>query len=322
MEENDSQSHDMEQFFAPLIGPNFIGARVRHLTRHTKDLPEVNAHFLYPAFQNDRPAIDALVDALKYCILPFCTTKEELAKAKRADEAFPYGSPEIQRLLETAKRRFILSTKGPSKSGEGGELLLFAFIEHFLQAPIILSKMRLKTSARMPVHGADGVHARWDSKNNRLVIIFGESKVHASCPSAIKAAAKSVGDFANNVNDRKTYELQLTTDHIDLDGFPEGAKTELLRYLHPFATQEANRREDRFAILLAYESAVYGELEDVDSAELAFVERYREDLEHVLGHAKLHLKEHKVSLRHVDLFLFPLPNVQTFRDQFKDALRV
>ncbi|KML07909.1 MULTISPECIES: HamA C-terminal domain-containing protein [Burkholderia] len=318
MEEKDSRSTGMERFFAPLIGPSFIDARVRRLTRHTEDLPEVSAHFLYPAFQNDRPAIEALVDALKYCILPFCTTKEELAKAKRADAAFPYGSPEIQRLLETAKRRFMRATK----SGEGGELLLFAFIEHFLQAPIILSKMRLKTSTRMPVHGADGVHARWDSKNNRLVIIFGESKVHASCSSAIKAAAKSVGDFANNVDDRKTYELQLTTDHIDLDGFPEGARTELLRYLHPFATHEANRREDRFAILLAYESAAYGELEDVDSAELAFAERYREDLEHVLRHARSHLKEHKVSLRHVDLFVFPLPNVGQFRKQFEDALRV
>ncbi|WP_322003840.1 HamA C-terminal domain-containing protein [Paraburkholderia tropica] len=321
MEDGSAQPHDIEQYFEPLLGFHSIETRVRKLASADRATPEVNAHFLYPAFQNERPAVAPLVEALTESILGFCVTKAEIAEAKLADVKIRHGSPAIQRLISKAKRRFI-KAKESSKSGEGGELLLYALIEHFLQAPIILSKMRLKTSAQMAVHGSDGVHARWDARKNRLVIIFGESKVHASCAAAVKAAAKSVGEFANNIGDRKSYELQLTTDHIDLDGFPEESKGALLRYLHPFATEEANSREDRFAILIAYDSSGYVDPDDVDSAEDEFINYYREDLDRVLRLARQHLKDNKVSLRFVDLFVLPLPNVQDFRDMFKEALRV
>lgn len=310
------------QYFEPLIGAHMVQRRITRLSERTSLEPGVSAYFLYPAFEGGKPGIDALVRALKYEIPGFCTTKKDRARAK-ANDAAGIDMLETQMLIDRARSLFIKATGGKANSGEGGELLLFAFIEHFLRAPIILSKMRLKTSTQMPVHGSDGVHARWDSEGNRLVVIFGESKVYATLPDAMKSAAESVGTFANNIGGRKHHELQLTTDHIDLDGFPDQCKEALIRYLHPFATEEGSDREDRFAILLAYNSEAYGKLTGVASAkaEDAFIKHYKSKMAPALALAKRHLAAANVAFEQADLFILPMPNVQHFRDSFEEVLR-
>jgi hypothetical protein len=322
MEENNEVNPGFEQLFKPLIGKHHVLNRIRRLPTDGEFDPAVSAHFLYPVFERGKPAIDALIEALKLEIPAFCTTKQERAKALAQDREGRWDTFETQMLIDKARRLFIKATAKKKDSGEGGELLLFAFIEHYLGAPIILSKMRLKTNTQMPVHGADGVHARWDSEGNRLVVIFGESKVHATIHGALKAAADSIGSFVADVNGRKTYELELTTTHIDLDGFSEEYKDELIRYLHPFATEEGTRRHERFAILLAYTSSGYAKLDKVKAAEAekAFVADYTEKLLPALRLAKKHLGEAGVELETVDLFVLPLPDAQVFRDKFYEVL--
>lgn len=323
MEENKAVNPDFEQFFKPLIGKHIVLNRIRRLSPVEEFAPTVSAHFLYPAFERGKPAIGALIEALKLEIPAFCTTKQERAKAFAQDrEGGGFETFETQMLIDKARRLFIRATAGKKDSGEGGELLLFAFIEHYLGAPIILSKMRLKTNTQMPVHGADGVHARWDSDSNQLVVIFGESKVYASIQKALKAAAESIGSFVADVNGRKNYELELTTAHVDLDGFPEECKAELIRYLHPFATEEGTRRHERFAVLLAYTSSGYTKLDKVKAtdAEKAFIEDYNEKLLPALRLAKKHLGDVGVELDAVDLFILPLPDAQEFREKFYEVL--
>lgn len=63
------------------------------------------------------------------------------------------------------------------KSGEGGEVLLYSFLECHLNAPKLLSKLELKTSGDDYVKAADGVHFR-RSGPSTVEIIFGESKMH------------------------------------------------------------------------------------------------------------------------------------------------
>nr|WP_241023396.1 DUF1837 domain-containing protein [Paraburkholderia sp. Ac-20340] len=260
---------------------------------------------------------------MKLEIPAFCCTKRERARAQEIDRESGLDSFETQILVDKARSLFIKATVGKKDSGEGGELLLFAFIEHFLNAPIILSKMRLKTNTQMPVHGADGVHARWDDDSNSLVVIFGESKVHATIHAALKSASESVSSFAADIGGRKGYELQLTTDHVDLDGFPENYKEELLRYLHPFATEEGTRRQERFAILLAYTSEGYVMPDSVKAAEAeeTFLRHYRKKLAPAVNLAKQRLEKVGVDLEMVDLFILPMPNVQEFRDMFDKVLR-
>ena len=88
------------------------------------------------------------------------------------------------------------------KAGEGGEVILYSFLEGHLNAPQLLSKMALKTSTKHYVFGADGVHLL-PAPDGRHQIIFGESKMYgdekdkpgSSVKLAIKAAFKSMAEI-------------------------------------------------------------------------------------------------------------------------------
>lgn len=323
MDDKNAVNSGIEQYFEPLLGTHIVQHRIRQLPKPSSVDPAVSAYFLYPAFEGGKPGVDALVRAMKLEIPGFCMTRQERASAQAKDRESGLNIFETQMLIDNARDMFVQATGGRANSGEGGELLLFAFIEHFLHAPIILSKMRLKTNTQMPVHGSDGVHARWDSASSNLVVIFGESKVYATLPEALRSAAESIGSFVANADGRKDYELQLTTKHVDLDGFPEACKDALIQYLHPFATEEGSRREERFAILLAYTSNGYGQLDTVAmaKAETVFQADYNEKLASALRLAKKHLANAGVTLEQVDLFMLPMPSVQEFRDKFDEVLR-
>lgn len=57
-----------------------------------------------------------------------------------------------------------------SKSGEGGEELLFLLAEQILGLPQALCKMNLKTSGSMHFHGADGIHIGLTEDNSKLAL--------------------------------------------------------------------------------------------------------------------------------------------------------
>ncbi|ALU91512.1 hypothetical protein Hrubri_4367 [Herbaspirillum rubrisubalbicans M1] len=315
--------HQPEPHFDGLLGNRKVDARVRKCEIHEEGLPPVSAHFLYPVFRAGKPTVPELVKMLVREITGFCATKRQRREAKEKDFKSKYDSREWEDLADWAKGLFIKADASSGRSGEAGELLLYVFIEHYLKAPLVLSKMRLKTSPAMPVHGADGVHAMWDVDGKRLTMFFGESKLHERFSSAMSDAAESIGWLANNVNGRMDNELQLTTGHIDLDGFPAELQEYLLRYLHPYATEEGNRRNDRFAILIGYDYAAYEKLIAIapDAAEERFLESYRENLRQKLEAAQSHLQRHNVSLASVDIFFLPLPGVKAFRDAFNEELR-
>ena len=74
-----------------------------------------------------------------------------------------------------------------ASSGSGG-----ASVESPAQcAPQLIAKMSLKTNPKMPVHGADGVHVRYSKADKRLLLYWGESKVHADVGAAISAGFKA-----------------------------------------------------------------------------------------------------------------------------------
>lgn len=310
------------EYFKKILGKHYVDARIRKLTIHEDGLPPIAAHFLYPAFKRGKPSVTELVAMLMDEITGFCATKAQRREAKHRDAEDIYESKAIEELARWAKKLFIKAQAKESRSGEGGELLLYVLIEHFLKAPLVLSKMRLKTSIAMPVHGADGVHARWDEEGQNLTMFFGESKMHSTFAGAMKDAAKSIGEIAKNIDDRLNHELQLTTGHIDLDGFPDELREYLLRFLHPYITEEGNNRTDRFAILLGYDYHIYSKLTGIDNtkAEQEFLIHYKKSLRRSLETAQLHLNEQEIDLSSVDLFLFPMPDVQDFRDMFQEEL--
>ncbi|WP_260426832.1 DUF1837 domain-containing protein [Burkholderia sp. Bp9142] len=312
----------MSKHIRRLIGRHLVDERIRRLTVDTGHDAEFNAYFLYPAFRNGKPTVGPLIEMLMGEITAFCIAKEERRKAKLADKNLPYDAPAMDRLARRARRLFMDARQNQSRSGEGGELLLFVLIEHFLQAPIVLSKMRLKTNANMPVHGTDGVHAFWDDERNTLVTVFGESKLHKSFSSAVADAAESLEEFVKNVGGRYDHELLLTLNHIDLDGFPNDIKEYLIKFLNPFETEEGNRRLERFAVLVGFDAKQYNEVASLSlqEAEEKFRQLYESGAKKAIGTASSNLSTRGIDLASVDLFMFPIPSVDDFRSQFERAL--
>jgi len=132
-------------------------------------------------------------------------------------------------LLKKAIRKISQKTA----QGELGELLLYTLLEVYFDAPKILSKISLKSSRRMPVYGADAVHAQYF--NNDLILYLGESKLHTRFSSAAALAVKSITSILDKYED----EFDLIESHIDFYGLNEKIRTDLLDLLNPFS--EENR---------------------------------------------------------------------------------
>ncbi|AET66628.1 protein of unknown function (DUF1837) [Desulfosporosinus orientis DSM 765] len=144
-----------------------------------------------------------------------------------------------------------------NNTGELGELLLYCFLETHLNAPKILSKLELKTSTSMYVHGADGIHMlKLDNGNYQL--LFGESKTIADLTVALRDAFDSIYEFKNEVNEvgkEKSginYEKTLLYNNLDKEIFSEKERDFLKMIIYP--SRERNFEvDDAFGIFIGYE---------------------------------------------------------------------
>lgn len=311
----------LESGFSRMVARHSIDARIKAIDAALPAVPDVRAHFLYPAFKGRKPAMEALAKMLALEVTRFCATRSERRAAIAKDrEIGELESGATEQLAAEARRLFMKARGNRARSGEGGELLLYALIEHFLNAPLIVSKMRLKTSRDMPVHGADGLHAAWCTKNNALILYFGESKMHQTFSGAMKDAAESVAGLVTNADGRLDQELRLVNSFRDFDNFPPDGVEYLLRFLNPFESEEANRRIDRFAILIGFDYHAYEKLDSVPLAEVenVFINFYKAAIASKIDTARSHLTDNGVEPEQVDLFLFPVPSVDKFRASFEE----
>lgn len=119
---------------------------------------------------------------------------------------------EFRDLYIRAKETFIRIVK----SGEAGELLLFLLLEanDIIQ---LFSKMDLKTSGNMPVHGCDAVHIQ---VSGGVKFHFGHSKMNTSFADALADALKDVAKFAEkSLKERELHLVSSRLDEIKFDQF-------------------------------------------------------------------------------------------------------
>ncbi len=100
-----------------------------------------------------------------------------------------------------------------SNTGELWEILLYCLLESDLDAPKIISKLELKTSANDYVKWADGVHFKkiWDD----YLIIFWESKTVKSIKTWIAKALQSIHDFKNGIQRDKDWNDSKRFRYLD-----------------------------------------------------------------------------------------------------------
>lgn len=140
--------------------------------------------------------------------------------------------------------------------GELGELMLYCFLETHLKAPKILSKLELKTSNKLYVNGADGVHYL-KLPNGNYQIIFGESKMYTDLNSAIENALESIKEFKEEINkngEEKSginFEKDLISDNLEKE-FSEEDENFLTDLIYPKAKNDFYV-DDAFGIFIGYE---------------------------------------------------------------------
>lgn len=165
---------------------------------------------------------------------------------------------DLSRMGEFFRKTQVQFKAPDSNAGEGGELLLYSFLEGHLGAPKILSKMELKTSSEHYVHGTDGVHLL-EVAEGEYQLIFGESKMYgdatgrvgSSAKRGVQAAFASMGKVQEDDFDFDTWlvESELLKESLD------PAKVELLAtILFPPASGGAEiTKSNAFGVFIGFE---------------------------------------------------------------------
>lgn len=180
-------------------------------------------------------------------------------------------------------------------TGELGEFLLFCFLEGHLGAPKILSKLELKTSSEMYVHGADGLHYL-KLPNGNYQLIFGESKLHKSINTGLREAFKSIRDFKESINSKGqetsgiSFERSLMSSNLDRETFSKEEKLFLSSIIYPNQGEDSFNVDDAFGIFIGYEVDFENERKTLKNEE--FRERVEESVKQKIKSQENNIKKY------------------------------
>lgn len=299
-----------------------LSARIRALKHSvTCQYHGVTFRLHFPAFRADKPTIGELVEVIALYILRFALPRKKIVElhAEYSKLTPDQYDLRIGRLRQEAIELFKKAQKATNRNGEAGELLLYLLTEWVLGAPQLIAKMSLKTNPDMPVHGVDGIHIGYSKSDRRLVFYWGESKIYSNPSSAISAAIESVSTALSA--ESLGHELHLVEKHIDLSGLSEDAKKAILEYLDPM-TEASNQRIDVATCLIGFDFDGYAKVQGLAIAdvEMAFEAAALSEL-NLLGEtfAKA-LKGSGLETQTFEIFFFPFPSAQQFRDAFQSKI--
>jgi hypothetical protein len=319
----DSNEVDLEAAVAALRKDySKLSARIRELTHAVVcDSHGVVIRLHFPAFRQSQPTIHELIEAIVHYLAPFALPRSE---CKAVDDLYREVDVEefktkFAELLERAKALFIRANKTTHRNGEAGELLLYLLTEWIIGAPQLIAKMSLKTNPQMPVYGADGVHVRYSREDKRLLLYWGEAKLHADVGSAISAAVQSIVEAL--LPDKMQHEIELVKRNIDFSGLDEQEREALLKYLDRF-DETYNERHDVTTALIGFDYAGFTAVSKLDpsKAEAEFKVLARKKLTELAPTLATSLKDAGLEGRPVELFFFPVPSVADLRDIFQNKI--
>ena len=152
-----------------------IKSRIEEV-RYCIDIPETNSKgycYCLKVDANGRLRLQDLIEYIDFRIVDYAIPKKEIDEAK--NDLNNTGS--TRKIIQLRKKAENLFTD-LDKTGEGGEILLYILTQDILKLPQLISKMSLKTSAKMHYQGADGVHFRYNRTTGNLELYWAEAKIH------------------------------------------------------------------------------------------------------------------------------------------------
>lgn len=214
-------------------------------------------------------------------------------------------------IIRNAKTKF--QTKS-EKTGEVGELILFLLLEAN-GITQILSKMRLKTSAEMPVFGSDAVHVQ--AKDDELVFHFGEAKMYENFNGAIDSAINSIESLDGKQED---LEFDIITKNIDRSKF-EKFTDKILDYLNPYSENKENMKRSH-PIFIGYNWEILEDLTRRGNSSLSDYLKleYDKSLNDYSNRITQKISSSKAIDKNFEFFVIPFKNVTDFRKMFLEML--
>lgn len=313
---------DLEQFVAVLTADyQKLEVRIRKIFHTVEcECKGVTLRLHVPTVSQGQAKIAELVELLLDYMTTFALPRAEL---KAVSDKYGKITEEEYRIKRERLHReaidlFIKANRATNRNGEAGELLLYLLTEWILEAPQLIAKLPLKTDPNMPVFGSDGIHFGYSKKHKNLILYTGEAKLVADVGRAIAEAAKSIAKML--APDSMRHELRLVRRNLDFSGINESQKALLLSYLDPNEDHENyNKRIDVITCLVGFDFAGYRKLSptcgDDELSKLVRIE-----LEKWSAKIAADFTSSGINTRTAEIFLFPLPSVQTLRDLFQQRI--
>lgn len=268
----------------------------------------LHVHWI-PFDQNERPLVKRLARALAANAIDFCIPRTRIEQAK-AHLARTGSTAKLSLLDQEARRRFTHLLK----SGEGGELLLWALLETGLGIPQVLAKMAHKTDNQLHVNGVDGVHMT--AEGDRMAVYWGESKVYDNFKGAATACLDGVSKFLHDEGMGDLDEdILLLRDNLDIG--EKELSLALARYFDSGSPESLNL-EVRGACLVGFGQDPYSNPAIEGQEEL---DSLAELINSWVATIEARITQKNIESFELEIFCVPVPSAQQFRDAIEEAVR-
>lgn len=190
---------------------------------------------------NNQFDYSGLIEELENALITYALSRrtvEELAQQRKFGNLSSYAREKLR--------------KAEQNTGELGELLLYCFLESHLNAPKLLTKLELKTSANDYVKGADGVHLL-QLDDRKFQIIFGESKLYGDLSQGIRKAFDSIGEMVDNGLNKIFFEKHLIDSNLLKENVSEDEMQLLKKILIPSENDEDLEVDHSFGVFLGFD---------------------------------------------------------------------
>jgi len=303
-----------------------LDARLRQIDfAWNTDGVKAEGTFCYLAFRDGRLTQDEFLEFVYHKIVPFCLNRDYIRSCReRLDDT--HDERWFYEPVDAAKELFIKAKNKNPKSGEPGEVVLFALLEGLLRAPRIVAKMRLKTNPNMEVYGSDAIHMKYHPEDESLTVFWGEAKLYTQLSSALDEIASSIKGFREYDSNRKGvqryFDIDVIQAHPDLDTPDvESTRDALLTYFDPY-TEHSNHVREIHACLAMWDWSFCKQVSGLDPAEAedVFKQKYQERIESACSLFIEKLKSNSLEQFRFHFFLIPLHDIADFRRRFCNKL--
>ena len=289
--------------------------------RYSIDIPDTNSKgycYCLKVDANGNLRLQDLIDYIDTRIVDYAIPKKEIDEARK-DDRETNSTRKIIQLQKKAQNLFTNLTK----TGEGGEILLYILAQDILKLPQLISKMSLKTSSKMHYHGADGVYFKYNHITKNLDLYWAEAKMYQDINTAIGNCFGSLKSFLLDpmgFTSAQERDVDLITSNIHQNINDEAVEDILIDFFDK-DKEQSNRLVYKGVCFIGFDFDKYPgtditkTTEDVKKSILEEYDKWHNVVgQKIKNHINLDKKE-------IHVFLMPFPSVDEFSQYYLKTIK-